>query len=272
MPYEIPNTAIDIELAVESLDRLYLHEHVVTEHQERLASAIETDGTLLDPIIIDRTSGVVLDGMHRLTSLAQLGYTSIPTARVEYDDPQIAVERWVKLYDATASTVISTACDTAGIDIIEAPPTEGDPRPELYLSGDRYLLDVPLNPTATYCDRMHTLFSMLLDRGHDPTLIADSNLEWTGVADAAAIVQPVIDKELVVATATRGIRFPPNTSRHIIPTRPVGVNVPLKFLSEDHETADQLLTDFLLDRTIRAIDRGDVHDGRVYDETLITFE
>src|SRR5262249_988989 len=53
--------------------------------------------SLRHPIIADDSSGVILDGTHRLAALKALNCKLVPSALVKYDDPRITVERWYRI-------------------------------------------------------------------------------------------------------------------------------------------------------------------------------
>src|SRR5439155_9321366 len=52
---------------------------------------------LRHPIIADSATGAVLDGTHRLAALSQLGYKTIPTALIDYQNPLVKVDRWFRV-------------------------------------------------------------------------------------------------------------------------------------------------------------------------------
>ena len=55
---------------------------------------IERDGVLHDPIYVDLTTKVILDGHHRTEALRRLGYKRIPVVLVRYFSPDVRVESW----------------------------------------------------------------------------------------------------------------------------------------------------------------------------------
>jgi hypothetical protein len=52
------------------------------------------DGILKRPIVVDRSTKIILDGHFRFNALKQLGCSKIPVFFVDYDSPHILVEGW----------------------------------------------------------------------------------------------------------------------------------------------------------------------------------
>jgi hypothetical protein len=78
---------------------------------------------------------------------------------------------------------------------------------------------------------------------------------------------------MVVASATKGDVLPPKTTRHLIPARPLNVNVPVRWFKEDLslERINQRFSKYLENKSIRHFGPGQVIDGRYYEEELFVF-
>jgi len=61
---------------------------------ENLAAEIRMDEALRHPVIVDKESFVVLDGMHRVAALKILNCQRIPACLVNYKSPSISVGAW----------------------------------------------------------------------------------------------------------------------------------------------------------------------------------
>jgi len=84
---------------------------------------------------------------------------------------------------------------------------------------------------------------------------------------------PVFSKMEIKETATLGRLLPHKVTRHIIPSRPLEVDVPLDLLlnyssGEANEKLDRLLSSRHVDRK----PPGSIVDGRRYQEELLVFE
>ena len=72
-----------------SINQLKPHEQTCPDHLFRLQSKIAGDGIFTHPIVVDRTTKIILDGHHRHRVLERLGYTKIPCLVADYLSSQI---------------------------------------------------------------------------------------------------------------------------------------------------------------------------------------
>jgi len=70
------------------------HEEVDQERLLLLVKQIAKDGALFSPVMVDRSSMVILDGHHRVNALRLLGCILTPVYLVDYRDPSIKVTQW----------------------------------------------------------------------------------------------------------------------------------------------------------------------------------
>ena len=82
------------------------HEEVDSKHLEALRAEIQADGVLKRPIVVDRTTHVILDGEHRFNALKQLGCTRVPLIFVDYNSSSIQVKSWRRQERVTKQDVI----------------------------------------------------------------------------------------------------------------------------------------------------------------------
>jgi hypothetical protein len=84
---------------------------------------------------------------------------------------------------------------------------------------------------------------------------------------------PRITKEMVVECAKKGKLFAPKSTRHLIPARPLHVNVPTQWFREDLplEEINRRFWSLLRGKELRHIGPGQVIDGRYYEEELFVF-
>ncbi len=86
----------------------------------------------------------------------------------------------------------------------------------------------------------------------------------------AAIVAPRITKRDVVTTALSGEVFVQKSTRHVIPARPLFVNVPIEWLNMDLKEANKLLVEHLSKKKMKCLPPGQKLDRR-YEEELYVF-
>ena len=75
--FSINHPLVTLEIKLE-IEKLYIHEETIVEIVERLSDEIELDAHVKHPVIVDKETLVVLDGMHRVAALQHLGCKLIP--------------------------------------------------------------------------------------------------------------------------------------------------------------------------------------------------
>ena len=83
--------------ALAPLRALRPHEMHDTHHALEIMEAILTAGAVLNPILVDSGSGVVLDGHHRLAALRALGARYAPVLLVDYMRGPVVVSSWRRM-------------------------------------------------------------------------------------------------------------------------------------------------------------------------------
>lgn len=79
------------EIKIIPIEELKPHEQTIPENLKRLENKIRENGYLINPIIVDQDSLVILDGHHRAKVLKLLGYKKVPAFLVDYSDKGIKV-------------------------------------------------------------------------------------------------------------------------------------------------------------------------------------
>ena len=86
--------AAEFKVVLLPIEKLKPHEKGSPLYLEMLKREILKDGVLKYPIIADKKTNVILDGMHRWLALKSLGYTQIPVLLVDaFQNPQIRIGR-----------------------------------------------------------------------------------------------------------------------------------------------------------------------------------
>lgn len=69
-------------------------EEVDVHDVHRLAAVIREAGVWTAPIPIDKETGIIMDGNHRVRAAGLLGLRYVPCVLLDYRDPRIAVTHW----------------------------------------------------------------------------------------------------------------------------------------------------------------------------------
>lgn len=81
-------------VSVKPISFLRQSEHVDEGHVHSLALTIERLEAWTTPIPIERSTGIVMDGNHRLRAAMLLGLRCVPCVLLDYLDPRVRVTHW----------------------------------------------------------------------------------------------------------------------------------------------------------------------------------
>lgn len=73
------------------INKLLAHEQVSQQRLVEIMSLINQKGIIVNPVIIDKKTKVVLDGHHRVECLKRLGCSLVPAMEVDYFSDQVRV-------------------------------------------------------------------------------------------------------------------------------------------------------------------------------------
>ncbi len=76
------------------IGELKVHEEVRGADLAELVASISREGVVEEPILVAEGSLVILNGHHRVEALRRLGAARVPAWVVDYDAPEIELDRW----------------------------------------------------------------------------------------------------------------------------------------------------------------------------------
>ncbi|MCF5702160.1 ParB N-terminal domain-containing protein [Pseudomonas syringae] len=82
------------QIALRPLCDVLQSEQVDPANVTLLRESIVRAGHWLEPIIVERSRGIVMDGNHRFTAALQLGLRRVPCIQLDYTDPRVCVRHW----------------------------------------------------------------------------------------------------------------------------------------------------------------------------------
>lgn len=278
---EISSSNLSFRISMVDVDELKPHEEVIDPIVGSLANEILSQGQLRDPLIVDREDYVILDGMHRFSSLKLLKCRFIPCCLVDYDSAQIKVGSWFRLFK------VDEAESLAEILLREAELNYSRQHLDLgamnYNSlaiiltknGAEFSLPQPMDPI----ERVRTAVSLekaMVKKGHAVTylseIVAVQRLKSGEVNFVISV--PIFTKRQIREFGLKGRLLPHKVTRHVIPSRPLGIDVPIQLLTEptiSREEADRKLGELLAGRRVDRKPPGSVVGGRRYEEELLVF-
>ncbi|AWR94652.2 ParB N-terminal domain-containing protein [Acidianus brierleyi] len=179
-------TAVNISKEMLDPSLLIPHEDVSKYRLFEIISRIK-DTSFMYPIIVDKSTYLILDGHHRYYASLFLKIRKIPVLLVDYMDSRIKIEKWFReVKSPELAKKISLQL-----------PNDGDVCINIY--------------GANFCSTsIYSLFWKL----H----WLENKLMYLGIKviknTKNGIEPPSISKEYVISVANNGLRFPPKTTRH----------------------------------------------------------
>lgn len=272
-------SGFELEITIADLDDLKLHEEVIDSYLEELADAIKENGIVMDPIIVDKESGVILDGMHRATAVEKLGYDRIPVCYVDYRDSKVELGSWCRFFEGVEMEHVKGICEDLGFEIepsehenIEEILSERSSELLLVSEEECYSLSRGSESINEIFDAAIEIEEVLRGEGHEPRYETENRIMDKLKSDEVAILVPPVRKEEVIEIASRGSVFSHKTTRHVIPARPMRINVPLDLLEKERLVADEEMSEDLKGRSVENLPPGSRFEGREYEEELVIFK
>lgn len=287
--YTIQSETLRLELEVLPVASLFAHERLLTPIADRLSLEFRSTPFLENPVIVDQNH-IVLDGNHRVHVFKRLQFKHIPVCRIDYMHREARLRYWFRLL-----------ANVKSIDLLKRISEEFKGRFE-YVR-DKAALERIMAENFTCCGVQHgEVFGVLLfdrEAAEDAVSAYDllENLQARLVEEGIAVEYipcqyahkgefcecltgehvilwtPQITKEMVLEAAKQERLFAPKTTRHLIPARPLQINVPTVWLKEDVplHVINERFMEHLRAKELRRLAPGQVINGRYYEEELFVF-
>jgi hypothetical protein len=276
--FEIKNSKIPILLALKRIEELKPHEETVATDLRGIVDTLQRDPILRHPVVADAATGAVLDGNHRLAALSELGCYTIPTALIDYQNPMVKVDRWFRVI--------------VGEDLDDFMKRTMDNQAHLVTSfaeADRYLLS--RSSYASLCNRMEW-FTFLMNepdaveafqksyrieeiarKNHLKIAYTDTN-DLPGLPKRSFVMSTIrVEKSEVVESCINHMLFPPKSTRHLIPSRPLGLSVPVEWLkNRNYAEAESAFLRHIRSKHVKRLPEGSKVGSRRYLEEVFLFD
>ncbi len=275
--FELKDGKIPIFLVLRKIEDLKPHEETVSSDLQGIIKALERNPIVRHPVIADSATGAVLDGTHRLAALSQMGAYSIPTALIDYQSPLVKVDRWFR-------GISGKNLRSFRKKIEKLAPFDVSP-----LDADRGLIDRSTFATLRskgQCLAFKSPDSRPLQLARDAfrieqiarrnglKIVYRDNADLTDSPDASFVMSTIrVEKKEVLESCMNRNLFPPKTTRHIIPSRPLGVGVPLAWLhNKNIGEAEATFLQHLRSKNVKRLPEGSWVGSRRYLEEVFLFE
>jgi len=281
--FTILHPDIRLEIKLEEVEKLHIHEEVIPDILHKLTEEIRADGYFKHPVIVDSKTLVVLDGMHRVAAAENLGCRFIPVCLVEYNNPNILVGCWCRVINHSSNleklvnsvrelgfTAEECQRETAGKLVNERKATTS------ILSRSRCFAVYGSQKTIKEIyDAIKQIELKLQSKGYSIGYDTESDAQdkVSSGKVLSMLLVPNVSKRDVVTVALRGEAFAHKTTRHVIPVRPLFVDVPLEWLygGLSLKEANEALVKHLSKKQVTHLPPGQVLDRR-YEEELYVFK
>jgi len=284
LSFKISSKKLELEIALAPINKLSLHEETISRLVDEIFSSIIRDKIIKNPVIVDKGSFVVLDGMHRVEAARKAGCLRMPVCLLDYFNPLIKVGVWYRafngenLIDTLQEEALKLNFNLIELNFKEAKEALLNRQASVsFLTREKcFIIEWRKNLKKAY-EIVKLIEGKLVEAGkkvnYETELDAEKKLLDKLVEMVMAV--PPVNKEDVINFGLKGLVFPHKVTRHVIPARPMEINVPLKWLIDESmslEEANNLLIEFLSKRRIERIPPGSLFEGRRYEEEIFLFK
>jgi L-serine kinase (ADP) len=248
----------DIQIGILPVEQLILHEKTRDHSLKKLISKIDGTDSVWNPIIVDKKTRIILDGMHRATACRALGYKFMGVALLDAMSTSVGLGKWNRsFYGGNAPAEVIPAIEKLGISLRDTPYRESNNWAGYWddlmrsegvhgvlldvRSNKSYLLTTEEKRVKDQYDRAHEMETALSSLGYRNRFICDKNLlDETNKEDAEFLfVPPPLSKQDIFETCTLGDVFSPKASCFFLPVRPMFVDFPVSLLKDNSEEINE---------------------------------
>ena len=275
--FQIANGKIPILLALRRIEEMRPHEKTVEEDLTGIVRALERDPVLRHPIIADSISGAVLDGTHRLAALSRWSCLTVPAALIDYRNPLVRVERWFRMIRGES---IQEFVKKIG-KLSPLPESVSEAEKNLLarssyatLRDSRHCFALKSETNSPLALCRHAFALEQIARKHYMTINYTDNDDLANQPESTILMSTIrLEKDEIVESCRRHELFPPKSTRHLIPSRPLGINVPIRWLQNSRVVeAEKEFEKHLAGMNVKRLAEGSVVGSRRYMEEVFLFE
>ncbi|MEW6748427.1 MAG: hypothetical protein AB1295_01830 [Candidatus Micrarchaeota archaeon] len=228
-------------LDIVEVKNLLSHEQVISTNLKRLKEAMLNLGQLVDPLIVDKKTGLVLDGNHRLKVLEIIECPLATCQMVDYDKEEIKVGTWYPAVKLTPDQIFKLdSLKYEKVDFETGKKAVDDLKAPFMLNsdGDSYLINPGSYKLMEMVEEQNYVFS-LLEKG-SVDYVPEEEMKKLLASGNSIFYRRAYAKEEIVKAAQSHSPFPPKSTRHSIPGRIIRLNMRLGWL---HRTKDEASTE-----------------------------
>jgi len=237
------------------------HEQYIEKLLTYIKKKIVNDNVFKDPIIADSNRGLVIDGTHRLMALRQLNYRYIPIIDFDYLEDDIRLGRWFRVLKNKHSDNVFNLI-RKNLKLIDIDKTI-----DIWRYIDEYPLSIIYNNKFYVNEDMQwnealSLVDTLI-KNEDIEFIKDDEIDRFTSLERLIICYKKITRREILNIFEKGVKLSYKSTRHILPFRIMGINLPLKYLNDKREAEN-----YLSRIKVTFLGRKVFYEDRVYEEDI----
>ena len=268
-----------IDLRIVLLSDLVPHEQVIPSLLDSVRRDMQRTGYQRDPIIIDESTNLVLDGMHRRAGLESLSARFALCACFNYLDDTIILQRWLRYFIAPDRQMID---DLLGLFEFEKTDdfqtaikmVDSHRSPIALLSSRQSYLSTEKYDLQTVYRRLGDFDRIATERNISVEFHPENEHGSLFLSESVFVLYPMrLTKEDIIRAASSHRLLPFKTTRHLVPIRPMGMYYPLDLLKQDDlEVCNSKLRELLSTSNVDLVEPNSWYEGRRYSEALAIFK
>jgi len=237
-------------LEIRDVKSLLSHEQIISHNLKRLKEAMLNIGHLVDPLIVDAKTNVVLDGNHRLKVLEIIECPHAVCQLVDYMSPEIKVGTWYPTVESNAEKIfhldhvkhekVDYEAGKEAVNALKAP----------------FMLVTKNNSCHLINPGNYKLMEMVEEQNYVLSLLEKNSVDYVPDEETQKLLaggrsvfyRRAYTKDEIIKTAQAHAPFPPKSTRHLIPGRIIRLNMKLGWLHRSKEEATNELHEMLKTR------------------------
>jgi hypothetical protein len=287
--YCMRTETLELQLEIVPVSSLVPHEEVIPDAANELVLEFSNWTHLQNPVIVD-DNYMVLDGHHRFFVFKTLHFKYIPVCRINYLRESVQLRYWFRIFECTVGhDEIRTIIDSMQASLCRLPDKETlttvlRRNPYCWGIQGSDSCDLVTCNNGTVCDAVSAYDALeefqarLRERGVEIQYIACQSItehDSDALPEPGQVIiwTPQITKDMVVEAVREGKKFPPKATRHLVPARPLHVDIPTLWLKEDIsiDEINERFSELLKRKGVKRFGPGQVVNGRYYEEELFVF-
>lgn len=235
-------------------DRVRFHEHPEPKRTARLVKRLRDEMRLRNPPIVTALGGgewVLLDGANRVSAFREIGWSHVPVQVIDYGRADVQLKGWHHLLLEAKSLGLRAAYERMdGVRLERVSEADLHALLELRRICAALVDDAttvwgvfPSDGVVQLAGWMRTLGLMVAAYEGKSRLERIKLADYENLPDVFQNVEhqlllfPTISKVELIGFVRDGISIPTGITRHLIPGRALGLNLPLGFLAEAGDEA-----------------------------------